>query len=80
MRKAISLGLITEEQRQVKYKDLYKLMLIRKRYRKYFAGRKFTDLMRLVLYPKVSMRMKAHYIKEHWEYKNCKQRMGDYIG
>lgn len=80
MRKAISLGLITEEQRLEKYKDLFKLMQIRKRYRKYFAGRKFTDLMRLVLYPKVSMRMKVHYIKEHWEYKNCKQSMGDYIG
>lgn len=69
MRKAISLGLITEEQRQRKYKGLYRAMKIRKRYRKYFAGRKITDLMRLVLYPKVSMRMKAHYVKEHWEYK-----------
>lgn len=68
MRKAISLGLITEEQRLEKYKDLLKLMQIRKRYRKCFVGRKVTDLFRLVLYPKVSMRMKVHYIKEHWEY------------
>lgn len=50
------------------HKDSYKLMQIRKRYRKYFAGRKVTDLFRLVFYPKVSMRMKVHYIKEHWEY------------
>lgn len=75
MRKAIQLGYITEEQRQRKYEILERLMQIRKRYRLYFANRRIRDLVDLVIFPKVSLRMKVHYIKEHIEYIKNK-RMG----
>lgn len=74
MRKAIKLGYITEEQRDKKYEELERLMQIRKRYRVYFAKRRFKDLINLVSYSKVSFRMKVHYIKEHIEYLGIKKK------
>ena len=68
MKKAVEMGLITEKIRLDTYQHLERLMLIRKKYRVYFAGRRFSDLMNLVMYRKVSFRMKLHYLKEHWEY------------
>ncbi|MEI3219542.1 MAG: glycosyltransferase [Lachnoclostridium sp.] len=74
MCKAIQWGYISEEQRQRKYEILERLMQIRKRYRIYFANRKARDLVNLVLFPKVPLRLKVHYIKEHIEYLNNKRR------
>lgn len=72
MVKAVEMGLITEEMKVSTYQRLEKMMLIRKRYRKYFSSRKMVDLLKLVMYRKVSVRMKVHYLKEHWEY--CRNR------
>ena len=68
MKKAIELNLIDEEMRNQKYFQLKRGMEIRKRYRKYFASRRFIDLMKLVLYRKVSFGMKIYYLKEHGAY------------
>lgn len=68
MRNAIRMGLITEENREKKYRELKKYSDIRRKYRVYFASRKIADLLRLISYRKVSLRMKVHYIKEHMEY------------
>ena len=65
MLKAIELGLITEEQRAQKYRELEKAMHIRKRYRKYFADRNVKNLMALIKPHDVDLRAKLHYIKEH---------------
>ncbi len=68
MKKGIELGLITEEDREEKYAILEKMTEIRKRYRVYFAKRKVIDLIKLVCYHDVSLKMKLHYIREHMEY------------
>ena len=68
MLKAIKLGYITEEQRIKKYNDLKEQKDIREKYRMYFSNRKIVDLIKLIIYPKVSLRLKLHYIKEHVEY------------
>lgn len=68
MKKGIELGLITEEDRQEKYEILEKMTEIRKRYRVYFAKRKIIDLIKLVCYHDVTLKMKLHYIREHVEY------------
>lgn len=65
MLKAIDMGLITEEQRIQKYRQLEKAMYIRKRYRKYFADRSLKNLMALIKPNDISLRIKLHYIKEH---------------
>ena len=67
MKKGIELGLITEEDRQEKYEILEKMTEIRKRYRVYFAKRKIIDLIKLVCYHDVTLKMKLHYIREHVE-------------
>jgi len=68
MYKAVNMDLITEEQRKNKYKQLSILNDIRSRYRRYFSSRRLKDLLKLIFYPKVKMRMKVHYVKEHIEY------------
>lgn len=68
MKKAVDMQLITLEQQQAVHQRLEKLMLIRKRYRKYFASRKLKDLVKLIFYRKVSVRRKIHYLREHLEY------------
>lgn len=68
MKKGIEQGLLTEEDRVKKYAALEKLTEIRKRYRVYFAKRKVIDLLRLICYHNVSLKMKLHYIREHVEY------------
>ena len=68
MLKAIELGYITEEQRKTKYNILKQQKNIREKYRRYFASRRLIDLLKLLIYPKVSFRLKLHYIKEHVEY------------
>ena len=65
MLKAIEMGLISEEQRIQKYRQLEKAMYIRKRYRKYFADRSLKNLMALIKPNDISLRIKLHYIKEH---------------
>lgn len=65
MLKAIEMGLISEEQRIQKYRQLEKAMNIRKRYRKYFADRSLKNLMALIKPNDISLRIKLHYIKEH---------------
>lgn len=68
MQKAVGMGLITEEQRTQKYMELYHNMLIRKKYRTYFASRSFNDFFRLISYNKISINRKLSYCKEHLEY------------
>ena len=68
MRKAVALGLITEKQRIEKYNQLKSGKEIRQKYRKYFSSRSLSDLMSLVLFNKVSFRMKIHYLKAHVEW------------
>ncbi len=68
MGKAVSWGLITQEQRDAKYKALYKNMLIRQKYRKYFASRSMGNLLRLLSYNQISLRRKLSYCKEHVDY------------
>lgn len=68
MEKAVDMGLLSESTRREVYKRLEDRMLIRKKYRNYFASRSLKDLLSLVMYSKVSLRMKLHYLKEHWEY------------
>lgn len=70
MKKAIKLGLITEKEREKKYKELKRYSDIRKRYRIYFSSRSIQDLLHLIIYRKVSIRMKMHYLKEHMDYVN----------
>ncbi len=68
MCKAISMGLISEEQRKEKYAFLYKNMLIRKKYRQYFADRSIGSFIRFISFRKISPKRKLHYIKEHLNY------------
>lgn len=68
MKKAVEMGLITEEKRVQVYQRLMVQKEIREKYRKYFSKRRIIDLVNLVFFPKVSMRLKLHYIKEHMEY------------
>ena len=65
MLKAVNLGLITDEQRRKRYSELKRSMFIRQKYRKYYASRKWTDLLALILSNKVSIRRKCGYLKEH---------------
>lgn len=68
MEKAVNMGLLSESTRREVYKRLEDKMLIRKKYRKYFASRSLKDLFTLVMYSKVSFGMKLYYLKAHWEY------------
>lgn len=68
MVKAVEMNLITSEQHEKTYQKLKKGMLIRKRYRKYFASRSWSNLVQLICYRKVSLRGKIHYIREHISY------------
>lgn len=65
MATAVRLGLISEEQRKDKYHVLYKNMVIRKRYRNYFAKRDVASLLKLIKPNDISFRRKLSYIKEH---------------
>lgn len=68
MKKAIQMGLITETEKENKYRQLEQMTQIRKKYRVYFSSRKIQDLFKLVIYDKVPFKLKLHYIKEHLEY------------
>lgn len=68
MQKAIDKGWLTEEQRKTMYERLYKNMLIRKRYRIYFANRKLKSLFSLLVCPYLTNRRRVSYIREHFEY------------
>ncbi len=68
MKKAVSMGLITEEQRLNLYKNLETAMCIRKKYRVYFANRTWKNLLSLICYRKVSVKRKLHYLKTHLSY------------
>lgn len=68
MEKAVKMGLISEEMRIAKYAVLKRGMEIRKKYRKYYASRKISDLIHLILFRKVSLRGKIHYLREHLKY------------
>ena len=70
MRRAVDLGLISEEIRLSTYKTLERNMLIRRKYRTYYADRSWANLFRLVLYRKVSIKKKIHYFLEHMRYLN----------
>lgn len=65
MAKAVEMGLITQEQRETKYNELYKGMIIRKRYRYYFARRTVLSLLKLIKPNDISFRTKLSYIKQH---------------
>lgn len=65
MAKAVEMGLITQEQREAKYNELYKGMIIRKRYRYYFARRTVSSLLKLINPNDISFRTKLSYIKQH---------------
>ena len=65
MLKAVELGLITEQDKVEKYKNLEKAMYIRKRYRIYFADRSIKNLFLLIAPTDVSFTDKLSYIKEH---------------
>lgn len=69
MEKAVELGLITQEQKEAKYDELYKGMIIRKRYRYYFARRTLSSLLKLIKPNDISFRTKLSYIKQHILYK-----------
>ncbi len=68
MKKAVELKLIDEELRRQKYLQLKRGMEIRKKYRKYFASRSLKDFVKLIMFRKVSFRMKLYYIREHINY------------
>lgn len=69
MARAVEMGLITQEQREAKYNELYKGMIIRKRYRYYFARRTLSSLLKLIKPNDISFRTKLSYIKQHILYK-----------
>ena len=68
MEKAVEFGLITKEQKVAKYNELYKGMVIRKRYRHYFADRSISNLIKLIKPSDISFRTKLSYIKSHIKY------------
>ncbi len=68
MRKAVDKGLLTEQQRFNKYVELYNNMLVRQKYREYFASRSVEKLMRLISFNLVPPRRKLSYCKEHLLY------------
>ena len=68
MEKAVEFGLITKEQKAAKYNELYKGMVIRKRYRCYFADRSISNLIKLIRPNDISLRGKLSYIKSHIKY------------
>lgn len=65
MEKAVKMGLITEKQKQNKYEELYKNMIIRKRYRNYFKSRTVLSLFQLILPNDIRFKAKISYIKQH---------------
>ncbi len=69
MEKAVEFGLITTEQKEAKYNELYKGMIIRKRYRHYFADRNISNLIKLIKPSDISFGTKLSYIKQHILYK-----------
>lgn len=68
MEKAVEFGLITKEQKEAKYNELYKGMVIRKRYRQYFADRSISNLIKLIKPSDIGLRGKLSYIKSHIKY------------
>ena len=68
MIKAVEKGLITEEMRRKTYQRLEGLMLVRKKYRQYFSSKSLVDMLKLVLYKRVPIRTKLHYVREHIRY------------
>lgn len=65
MKKAVKKGLITQEEMDRKYDELYKGMIIRKRYREYFAKRTIYSLFKFIMPNDISFRSKIAYIKQH---------------
>lgn len=72
MAKAVSMGLISENQRLELYKQLEKNMYIRKKYRVYFANRTIYSLLKLVAHKGLTFRRRLSYIKEHFIYLKSK--------
>ena len=68
MTKAVAMGLIAKDQQVQKYEVLHKNMIIRQKYREYYASRSMGDLIRLVLYDQIGIKRKLSYCKEHLEY------------
>ena len=68
MIKAVSMGLITENQRLEMYQNFEKGMYLRKKYRVYFANRTFKSLISLVMHKGLSLRGRLGYIKNHLLY------------
>ncbi len=68
MKKAVSLNLITDEQRLVRYEEKYKSMCIRKQYRIYFANRDIKSLFALLKNPYLDNKTRAEYIYKHIKY------------
>ncbi len=68
MIKAVSMGLITENQRLEIHKTLEKNMYIRKKYRVYFANRNLKSLIPLVMHKGLSLRGRLGYIKDYLLY------------
>ena len=68
MIKAVSMGLITENQRLEMYQNFEKGMYLRKKYRVYFANRTFKSLISLVMHNGLSLRGRLGYIKNHLLY------------
>lgn len=68
MKKAVSMGIITENQKTELYGILEKNMYIRKKYRNYFANRTIKSLVTLLTHNGLSLRRRLFYIKEHLLY------------
>lgn len=66
MQFAVKIGLISEQQMKEKYGELLNSILIRKRYRQYFADPTIKNLWNLIAYDKVPFRRKVHYLKMHF--------------
>lgn len=68
MKKAVSMGIITENQKAELYDKLEKNMYIRKKYRNYFAKRTFSSLFVLVTHNGLTIKRRILYIKQHLLY------------
>lgn len=68
MAKAVQMGLISEEERNQKYKILDEQRQVRVLYRKYFASRTLVTLITLLRCPLLTNRRRLFYVREHIEY------------
>ena len=65
MKKAVAMGLITEELHKQKYESMYANMLIRKQYRKYYASHSIKDLYGLLFCSGISIKRRIRYCKQY---------------